>query len=232
MDVLTTRALSYTDDKGDKRETVLTVFMPFETESDWRVGFVFSPPIQRKIMYGRAGDVLAALTYSLGIARAYLESTDLFGRAHWHGMVDCGLVDLVDMPVSWVPPDVPPAEENPGNLAVFSTRRLGYPDENGVERELLLTIFVPFKEGDGWKCGFTLGPPESSPVHYGVGDDLIEAFLDGVAMVRVIFEQKVPRGWESSGELQSCSDFPYKIARTFWMDPAPKFPGMPDFSAG
>jgi hypothetical protein len=64
------------------------------------------------------------------------------------------------------------------------------------------------------------------------GEDFLEAFLNGLAMARVIFDQKVPEGWVSSGELDSCSDFPYKIGRSFWTDPVPEIPGMPDFSAG
>lgn len=231
MDVLTTRSLSYTDDNGEPREVVLTVFMPFEAETDWRVGFVFSPPIQRRIMYGRAGDALQALIYSLGIARAYLESTDLFRRLHWQGMVDCGLVDVAERPASWAPPDVPQPEDNPGTLDAFSTRTLGCPDETGVERELLLTIFIPFKaEGGTWKCGVAFGPPRSTPIRYGVGDDFLEAFLNGVAMARVIFDQMRPVGWEPSRELDCCSHLPYQIGRTYWMDPSPKDPSRPDFS--
>ena len=48
----------------------------------------------------------------------------------------------------------------------------------------------------------------------------------------VIFEEKVPEGWVSSVELCDSSSLPYKIGRSFWMDPAPKTPGLPDSSAG
>jgi hypothetical protein len=220
MDILATRRLSYPDGNGDERELILTVFMPFEAENElWTCGFVFDPPIHRKNPYGAGIDVIQAFVDCLLIAHIYFKTTDLFGRAHWQGMLDCGLPDFADKPASWGPPDVPPPEANPGNLDVLSTRRLGYPDESGVQRDLLLTVFVPFKaEGEKWKCGVTFGPPESAQIHYGVGEDFIEAFLDGVAMARVIFEQRVPKGWRSSGDLLDCTNLPYKIGRSFWTE--------------
>ena len=118
-------------------------------------------------------------------------------------------------------------------MDVLTTRMLGYPDESGVEREILLTVFMPFKaEGEIWKCGFTFGAPENAPIRYGVGADLIEALLDGLAKARATFEGTVPKGWVTSGDLLDCSDLPYKIGRSFWTDPAPEIPDMPDFSGG
>jgi len=230
MDVLTTRVLSHQDKNGDERELILTVFMPFEAEDEmWKCGFVFGLPITQKVYYGVGADFLQALMGCLKIARGYIEGS----RAHWQGMLDFGLPWHAERPASWSPPDVPPPEVNPGNLDILSSRRMGYPDESGAERELLLTVFMPFKaEGEKWKCGFTFGPPRSSPIHYGVGEDFIEAFLDGLAMARVIFEQKVPGGWVRSRDLDALCEVPYKIGRSFWTDPAPETPGTPDSSAG
>jgi hypothetical protein len=230
MDVLTTRVLSYPDENGAEREIVLTVFMPTKTErEDWKGGFVFTPPNHRKMVPIWGADFLQALLCCLTVARAYIEGS----RAHWQGMLDLGLPDFAERPASWALPDIPPPEANPGNLDVLSTRSMGYPDESGAERELLLTVFVPFKaEGEKWKCGFTFGPPLNAPLRYGVGTDFIEALLDGLAMARVIFEEKVPEGWVSSVELCDASSLPYKIGRSFGMDPAPKTPGMPESSAG
>jgi hypothetical protein len=116
-------------------------------------------------------------------------------------------------------------------MDVLTTRRLGYPDANGVQGELPLSIFVPFKaEGEMWKCGFTLGPPESEPIRYGVGADFLEALLDCLAMARAMFEGKVPKGWAPSGELLDCTDLPYKIGRSFFTDLVGELPpGSPDF---
>ena len=232
MDVLATRVLSYPDENGDKRELVLTVFVPFEA-AEWRCRFVFDPPVIRKGVDGAGVDFLQAFVECVKIARIYLESTALFGRAHWQGMLDCGLPSYGARPASWAPPDIPPPASNPGNMDVLTTRVVGYPDESGAERELLLTVFVPFEAEDKtWKCGFTFGPPLNAPLRYGVGADFIEAFLDCVAMARATFEGTAPKGWIRSGGLYDLCDLPYKIGRSFWTDPGGEIPGMPDFSAG
>jgi hypothetical protein len=110
-------------------------------------------------------------------------------------------------------------------MAVLATRSLGYLDENGTERELLLNVFVPFQaESETWKCGIRFGPPLNSPVYFGVGADYIEALLDGLATARAIYEGTVAKGWEPEGDLHTCSDLPYKIGRSFWKDPARDLP--------
>ena len=72
------------------------------------------------------------------------------------------------------------------------------------------------------------------PIRYGVGEDFIEALLDALAMARVIFEGRVPKGWgwSASEELQDCADLPYKIGRSFRMDDSSgRPPDELDFSA-
>jgi hypothetical protein len=236
MDVLTTRVLGYPDENGDERGLVLTIFVPFEKrENLWKCGFIFDPPISPNIVYGAGVDFIHAFVTCLRIARIYLENTRPFGRAHWQGMLGCGLPSPAEKPASLGPADIPPPEGTAGNMAVLTTRMLGYPDESGVEREiLLLTVFVPFKaEGEVWKCGFTFGSPENGPIRYGVGADFIEALLDGLAGARATFEGEVPKGWVPSGELLDCADLPFKIGRSFWTNPTGGPPqDMPDFSAG
>jgi hypothetical protein len=237
MDVLTTRVLGYPDENGIEREFVLTVFVPFEAKENlWKCGFIFDPPMSPKIIYGAGVDFIQAFVLCLNVARIWFENTAPFGRAHWQGVLGCGLPSRggeEEKPVLLGPADIPPTDVNPGNMDVLTTRVLGYPDESGVARELVLTVFVPFKAGgESWKCGFTFGPPENAPIRYGVGADLIEALLDSFAMARATFEGMVPKGWGSSGDLLDCADLPYKIGRAFWTDPSPEIPGMPDFSAG
>lgn len=235
MDVLATRTLIYRDKNGDEREVVLTVFMPFKIErDDWKCGFVFSPPIQRKPVYLYGVDFIQAFLGCLEVARGYFEGTDLNGRTHWQGMLDCGLPWRAERPASWRPSEIPSPESDLGDMTVLATRSLGYPDENGTERELLLTVFAPFQaDGEIWKCGIRFGPPLNSAVYCGVGADYIEALLDGLATARILYEAQVPKAWEPEGDLHTCSDLPYKIGRSFWKDPPPEQPSdEPDISTG
>lgn len=219
MDVLATRSLSYRNKNGDEREVVLTVFMPFAEHDRWTCGFVFSPPIHRKTVYLYGVDFIQAFLGCLEVARGYLEGTELNGRTHWQGMLDCGLPWRAERPASWGPADIPPPETDPRDTTTLATRSLTYPDEHGTERELVLTVFAPFQaEDEIWKCGIRFGPPLNSPIYCGVGADYIEALLDGLATARVIYEAQVPQGWEPEGDLHTCSDLPYKIGRSFWKD--------------
>jgi hypothetical protein len=220
MDVLATRVLSYPDENGDERELVLSVFMPFEFEPEqWRCGYIFSPPIHRKGVDLAGVDFIQAFLCCLVVARGDLEGTDLGGRVHWQGMLDCGLPWPAERATSLDPAEIPPPEGNAGEMEVLTTRAVGYPDESGAEAALLLTVFVPFEaENKTWKCGFAFGPPLNAPLRHGVGADFIEALVDCLAMARATFEGKVPTGWVRSGELYDLCDLPYKIGRSFWTD--------------
>jgi hypothetical protein len=227
MDVLTTRVLTYPDESGAERDLVLTVFVPFAAEDEaWECTFNFGPPIHRKMINFVGGDFLQALLHCLAAARVNLETTHLFGRAQWEGMVDCGLPERAARSSSWVPPDVPPPEANPGSRDVLTTRGLSYPDESSAERELLLTVLVPFKtEDEKWKCGFTFGPPLDPLIRYGVGADFLEALLDCLATARATLEGGELKGRVHWAGMVDCG-LPYKIGRSFGLDAPPKTQGM------
>lgn len=220
MDILATRRLHHVDDNGNEDGILLTIFVPFEErEGLWKCGFIFTPPISPNVVHGAGVDFIHAFLGGLRVARIFLESTKLFGQANWHGMLDCGLPARAEAPALLSSVAIPPLEVNPGTLAILTTRSLGYPDEGGVESEIILTIFVPFKvKDDIWKCGFTFGSPATAPVHYGTGADFIEALLDGLAEARRAFEGMVPKSWISAHERLDCADLPYKIGRSFWTD--------------
>jgi hypothetical protein len=230
MNVFATRTLSYTDDNGTEKEIVLTVFRPFEVGEDWKCRFAFDPPFSRVKLEPSAGDVLGLLVSCLTFALALFTTSGLYGRAHWRGMVDCGLPDSSDEPHPWGSVDTPSPEHSAPEMDVLATRTLGCPDESGGEREILLTVFAPFKEGEVWKCGLTFGSPWSPGVYYGVGEDLIEALLDALALARAVYERNVPEGWASE-ELYSCFDFPYKVGRSFRNDPPPEMPSFRETSS-
>jgi hypothetical protein len=223
MDILTTRTLRYTDEGGgeDEKEVVLTIFEPFEREDgQWLCAFDFEPPIKPRFAKGCGVDIIQAFPCCLLIARLYFETTRWSRTGHWQGLRDCGLPMTAKGSLPDQPPEIPPPEDNPGNLQVFATRKLGCPDESGVARELLLTVFKPFQaaEGGTWKCAFALGPAETAPIRHGTGADFIEAALDGLALARATYESMLPKGWAppNSGDLLDCDDLPFKIGRSFW----------------
>lgn len=101
-------------------------------------------------------------------------------------------------------------------MDVLTTRVLSYPDEKGGEREMLLTIFVPFKGDDEiWKCGFMFGPPAPIPVNYGWGKDYTEALLDCLSIARMAYDTLVPKSLAIAGDLFDCDDFPINKDRSF-----------------
>lgn len=206
MEVLTTRVLKYTDDNGDEKDLVLTVFQPFEAEKDvWRCGFQFSPPLDRKVMFASGADYLQAFVDCLQVARIYLESFKLSGRTRWGDMLDCGL--------PWRTMKPPESARD-----VLTTRELHYRDQNGHEGELLLTVFIPFKaEDESWRCGFTFGPPLNTSIAYGYGDDFTEALLGCLAAARESLEILDPFGRVYAIDRDDLCDFPRKIGRSFWM---------------
>jgi hypothetical protein len=221
MDVLTTRVLKYNDENGEEKDLVLTVFVPFEAEKDtWKCGFEFSPPLHRKIVFAAGVDFLDAFVSCLRVARIYLESTELGGRAHWGDMLDCGL--------PWHTIRPPESTRD-----VLTTRELPYRDKSGNEGGLLLTVFIPFKAEDGsWRCGFTFGPPLNTSIAYGYGDDFTEALLGCLASARESLEILDPFGRIYSIDRGELYAFPRKIGRSFWMGTADEPPPEADPSGG
>ncbi|UQA56731.1 DUF6968 family protein [Polyangium aurulentum] len=233
MDVLATRVLQYRSESGAETDVTLTVFAPFKTErDDWKCGFQFSPPPNQRVNHIAGVDYIQAVLCCLEVARGYIEHPKE-QRSSWQGMSHSGLPRHAEKPASYQPPAIPPPEASPGNLEVLTTRRLGCPNEGGVEQELILTVYKPLEaEGGTWKCGFSFGPTESAAIRYGVGADFIEALLDALALARVTFEAMVPTGWvaSESDALRDCADFPYKIGRSFGMDRVGDLgPGAPEF---
>jgi len=220
MNILTTRTLRYTDERGgeDELEVVLTIFEPFEQDHwDWACVFDFEPPIKPRKVRGRGVDIIAAFVHCLIFARLSFETTHWSRTGHWQGLRDCGL-PMNKGPWPDQPPEIPPPEDNPGTLEVFATRRLGCPNETGAATELLLTVFKPYQaEGGMWKCAFAFGPSETAPIRHGAGADFIEAALDGLALARATYESMLPKGWAPASEdLLDCDDLPFKIGRSFW----------------
>ena len=217
MDILTTRTLPFLDPKPKAEEVVLTVFKPIKEGELWRAGFALSPPAKWEKYY-TCDDLSVTLLRLLVIVSANFQGMGFYGRLHWQGMIDCGLPDTAVRPPSWVPPEIPPPEENPGDLEVFSTSTPSFPDEGGVDKGINLTLFMPKEVEEGlWKCGVAFGPAETAPIYYGVGADFIEAFLDAVAMARLIYEAKLPEGWKPE-VWAGCGYWPYKVGRSYFLD--------------
>lgn len=232
MEILTTRALDYTDRLGATKQVIATIFVPYEAvQGGWRCKYLFSAPFDRKNVDIAGADFLQAFLLCLAIVPEALR-LELRSRTSWQGMSACGLPQRAEeaRPAVRSALDLPALEEAPASLETLTTRMLGCPDANGVERSLLLTIYKPFQADDeAWKCGFALGPPENARVRFGTGADFIEAFLDAVTLARIAYEAMVPRGWSPSEPegLLDCADFPYKIGREFWTNDI----GLQDSSA-
>lgn len=228
MNVFERRSLTYTDDNGMEKEIVLTVPMPVEVEIEgeeerwWRCVCIFEPRISAWDPKHPQPDFLGALMTALTLSAILLKSKaqGLYGRVRWQGMTDCGLPEITRESVEWDSVQIPPSEPVPEGLDVLATRRLLYSDDSDDEARLLLTVFVPFREGETWKCGLTFGPPFSLGVYYGIGDDRIEALLDALATARAIYEQRVPKTWTWK-DRAGCVDFPYKIGRSFRKEALP-----------
>ncbi|MDI1433226.1 DUF6968 family protein [Polyangium sorediatum] len=233
MAVLTTRVLQYRSDNGVVKDVTLTVFTPRKTDQDdWECGFQFSPPPNQRTIHVRGVDAIQALLSCLTVARSYIEHPTE-ERSSWQGMVHAGLPRFAEKPEAYQPPTVPPFEENPGGLEPLAVGILGCPDETGRARALALTVYKPLRADDGtWKCAFVLGSPVDEPVRHGMGDDFIEALLDGLALARATYEAMIPEGWEVplSDEFLEPTFLPYKEGRSYAMEPTSD-PDMPDFSA-
>lgn len=236
MEILTTRTLRYTDQAGEAKQVVLSIFVPYEKEQGhWRCKYLFSAPFDRKNVDIAGADFIQTLLLCLATVPEALR-LELGSRASWQGMSDCGLPQCAQAarPAFSLPPDIPPLEKTTRRLETLTKRVLGSPDEAGLEHALLLTIYKPFQvDDDAWKCAFSFGPSESALVRFGVGADFVEAFLDALALARIAYEATVPNGWKASESegLFDCADFPYKIGRSYWTDTVGDLgPGAPDFT--
>lgn len=210
-----TRRLSYTDSDGNEKEVGLAVFVPFQVEhGGWKCEFIFEPSIYRAQPRGGGVDSIHAVINGLQVARIFLESNPLWGRIHWQGMFDCGLPTTTEAVDSSVNMSILASDDGP-RPAVLATRKLGYPDDAGIEQETGLIIYLPFQEADVWRCEFAFDPWPDRLVRYGVGADAIEATLDALASARAIFDAMIPVDWKGSDELLDCSDFPIKRGRAF-----------------
>jgi len=217
MTVLTTRTLQFRDEHGNDAPVILTIFEPTQDGNNgWRCIFDFEPPIKPRNAAGRGVDWIQAFTVALRFARLYFETTNWSRTGHWHGMRHLGLPDsATDSPMHG-PGEIPQLEKRIESLDVIATRPLGFPDENGGLREVVLTIYAPFVTQEGsWKCAFSFDPLDAGSIRYGAGADFIEAFLDALAVARRVFESMIPAGWTGSEDLFDCAAFPIKSGRAF-----------------
>lgn len=237
MDVLTTREIQYTDDNGEERNVVLTIYTPYaQVDRGWRGAFAFGPPIARlngKTIPSGGVDFIQCFMCSVEVARGYLMGSDLAKRVHWHGMRHFGLPYYAERPVDYQAPQIPASEVNPGNLEILTKVRLGIPHRDNEVHELILIVYRPFAADETkWKCAFAFGAGANEPVRYGIGADFIEALLDALALARVTYEAMVPAEWQpESDEFDSVQFWPHKIGREYFTEPS-KYsnPDMPDFT--
>ncbi len=223
MTVLATRMITGRDNDGNALAVSVVIAMPFEASpSDWRCILALEPPVIKANAYGTGGDFLGALLQALGFARMYLEYARPTQGGHWQGLHDFGLPCREEKPSTYQPVEIPSLEPLRDDAPVLATRDLACPDENGVERAITFTVFVPYEAADGsWMCGFTFEALPVPAVFHGKGADFIEALLDACSIARLVFESKVPKGWMMTLDLLNCFDFPYKIGRSY-RDDAPR----------
>jgi hypothetical protein len=236
MDVLATREFQYTDDHGEERNVLLTIFTPYAQvdERGWRGAFAFGPPIARlngKTIPSGGVDFLQCFLCAVEVARGYLMGSDLAEYVHWQGMRHFGLPWHHPKPEGYQPPPIPPSEANPGNLEVLTQVRLPIPYGENDVHELILSVYRPSAaDQTKWTCAFAFGPGTNEPVHYGIGADFIEALLDALAIARVTYESMVPEAWRPRGldEFDGVEFWPYKMGREYFTEP-PSYshPDMP-----
>lgn len=224
MTILTTRTLHYVDDDGITKEVAMTLFTRPDDDGNVRAGLRFGPPINWERLHPR-DDLMQQIICILNLwwVRLFISGMDLANNIRWRdgqGMesFNCGLPALRKRPDTWVAPEIPPAEKNPGNLRVLSELSVSFPDSHGVEYGRPLYMFMPEQiDATHWKCGFAFDAKDSAPVRYGVGDDWIQSFLDAAAMMRVVYDASLPQGW-SNHEAISLFRLPYKMGRGYFLD--------------
>ncbi len=238
MDVLTTREIQYTDDNGDERNVVLTIYSPYLRVDNrgWRGAFAFGPPIERlseKTIPSGGIDFIQCFLGAVEVARGYLLGSDVGRRAHWQGVQHCGLQWRSERPEGHQEPQIPALEEKPADLDVLGTRNVPCPDQNGVTSKVVLIVYKPIQMGDGtWKCAYSFDPVDGTSIRFGTGADCIESILETLALARVTYDSMIPHGWRASKteDLLDCDDLPYKSGRAYFKDPAAYHdPDMPDF---
>jgi len=221
---LTTRTLVYLDKDAVMKEVSMALLLRPGEDGYVKAGLRFGPPINWEHYLGWE-DELHSITYILAIwwIRLYIGGMPLAGNIRWvdgqkRESFHCGLPALRKRPETWTPPEIPPLEENPGDLEVLSGSTLPFPDETGIEGDIPLFVFMPQQVGKTlWKCGFAFGPQDTTPIRYGVGDDFIQSFLDAASMIRLVYEGMVPKGWTSQ-ERDGAELLPYKMGRGYFLD--------------
>lgn len=224
MTILTTRTLHYLDEHGVMQEVSMSLVDFVDDEGSRRIQLRFGAPFTWKQTL-LADDVLHALicVMSAWWVRLFIGGMPLANNIHWRDgqgrqSFNCGLPALRKRPDTWVAPEISPAEKNPGNLSVLSELSVSFPDAQGVEYGRPLYMFLPEQIDDShWKCGFAFDDKDKGPLHYGVGDDWIQSFLDAAAMMRVMYEASLPQGWRNH-EAMSLFLLPYKMGRGYFID--------------
>jgi len=229
MDVLTTREIQYSDDSGDERNVVLTIYSPYLRVDNrgWRGAFAFGPPIARldnTTIPSGGIDFIQCFLGAVEVARGYLLGSKLRECAHWQGVQHCGLPWRSERPEGYQEPQIPTLKERPGDLEVLGTRNVACPDQNGATSKVVLTVYKPTQMGDGtWKCAYSFDPLDGTSIRFGTGVDCLESILETLALARVTYDSMIPHGWRASKteDLLSCNDFPYKSGRAYLKDPVP-----------
>ena len=224
MTTLTTRTLIYKDDNdGVMKDVTMTLFTRLDDKGDVRAGLRFGPPINWERLHpvdGMEHQIIYVL--ALWWVRLFRSGMKLANNIRWvdgrgKESFNCGLPALRKRPADWVAPEIPPTENNPGNLEVLSELAVSFPNSEGVEYGRPLFMFMPQRiDENHWKCAFAFDSKDA-PVRYGVGDDWIQSFLDAAAMMRVVYDASLPQGW-SNQEAIDLFRFPYKMGRGYFID--------------
>jgi hypothetical protein len=89
-------------------------------------------------------------------------------------------------------------------MAVLTTRTLHRRQDDGIDTEVILTIFEPVQhDAYDWRCVFDFEPPIKPRNVAGRGMDWIEAFTYGLEYARLYFESQWSRTghWRGMGHL-------------------------------
>jgi hypothetical protein len=224
MTILATRTLHYVDEDGVMKNVIMTLLKRIEDDGTWQIGLLFGAPINWE-RYRPGDDILETITSILAMwwVRLFVGGMKLANNIRWvdaqgKESFNCGLPALRQRPSNWIAPEIPPKEENPGNLEILSESTVPFPDQAGVEQQRPLFVFMPYQMADArWRCGFAFDTKNTAPVCYGVGDDWIQAFLDAAAMIRIVYDAMLPQGWKPSDTI-GCGRLPYKMARGYFID--------------
>lgn len=220
VNILATRTIQYRADAGAIKDVVLTVFEPLlvhEDDNEWQCAYQIHPPEKHRKFTMRGQGWVSAFLGCLVVARGYIEHPTE-NRTSWQGMLHAGLPWYKPCPQGYQAPQIPPSEQNPGNLEVLTRVRLGAHDDDTVH-EILLTLYRPFLVNDStWKCAFAFGAGPNEPVRYGTGADFIEALLDCLAFSRLTYNSTIPATWKPSELFETTQFWPYKIDREYSID--------------